>query len=95
MYLSPKKKSQARGQVSKVDQGLGRARLQKQRDRVHLRSSKQGLNFPVDPAGILWFPVHQYGLKGTQSDQMKENGNPTVTSRPITAQPIPRVSDDL
>lgn len=75
-----------------MDQGSGRAGLQKLRDRIDLRTSKQGFNFPVGPAGI---PVHQYELKRTQSDQMKQNGNPTVTSRPITAQLIPSVLADL
>lgn len=65
------------------------------RDTVSRRTSKQGFNFPGGPAGILWFSIHQSVLKRTQSDQMKPNGNPTVTSRPIKAQPIPMVSDDL
>lgn len=93
--LIPKKKSWVREKVSKVYWETGRTRLHEDRDRVSLRTSKQGFNFPRDPAGILWSPIHQAVLKRTDSDQMKPNGNPMVTGRPIKAQAIPMVSDDL
>lgn len=36
--------------------------------------SKRGFNFPADPAGIPQFPVRQYKLMRTQSEQMEQSG---------------------
>lgn len=86
-------RSQEREKVSETDWGTGREGLQKDRDGVSLRTSKQGFNFPGGPCCDLVVPNTPVWTEENSIWPMKPNGNPTVTDRPAKAWPVAMVSD--